>query len=154
MPYEIVGRLVYSDSRMTILDPNKYLRVYNHLLDDNENLQILLGCILKKFIRLTTDCPAEIHPTIKNLTGSYIAAKNKLEGNNFICDNYESRLKMEINLATISPTVEEVESLLAELVELGFAYSVEVSTEGDNEIGYYPTELFLSLDDNFTVEEF
>ena len=150
MPYEIVGRLVYSDSRMTILDPNKYLRVYNHLLDNNENLQILLGCILKKFIRIT-DGPAEIHPTIKNLTGSYIAAKN----NNFMGDNYESRLKMEINLATNSPkAVEEVESLLAELVELGFAYSVEVSTEGENEIGYYPTELFLSLDDNFTVEEF
>lgn len=153
----------------TIFDPRKNLTIKHPLLKTQE--EILMGVILKKFIRLDTDFAEESGSSLNEVTGAFIFAGKRKEDPDFEKGlNYIEKLAFEIELAENNPEIVSwVEETLQDLESLGFVrsgefYFEEVESEEsptlttpeevEPEEWFIPTDLLLSIWPSLQIEEF
>ena len=154
----------------TTFDPRKNLVLKHPLLETPEE-EILMGVVLKKFIRLDTDFAEESGLSLDEVTGAFIFAGKRKEDSNFEKDlSYIEKLAFEINLAEKNPEIVSwVKETLRNLDNLGFIRSGEFYFEGvedeesptltaseetEPEEWFIPTDLLLSLWPALQIEEF
>lgn len=154
----------------TIFDPRKNL-VLKHPLIETPEGEILMGVVLKKFIRLDTDFAEESGLSLDEVTGAFIFAGKRKEDSNFEKDlSYIEKLASEINLAEKNPEIVSwVKETLRNLDNLGFIRSGKFYFEGvedgesptstapeevKSEKWFIPTDLLLSFWPALQIEEF
>lgn len=125
-----------------ILNPNKCLRVVGPLLESTR-LEIVLGVIVKMFIRADSEFVEGEYTTFNNIEKNFEEAWTKLVATT--------------HGLIVSRENEDFENLLDELSTLGFAVWADTDPdESDDAIEVYlPTELFLAhLKSSFEIKEF
>lgn len=154
----------------TIFDPRKSLTMKHPLIETPEG-EILMGVVLKKFIRLDTDFAEESGLSLDEVAGAFILALKRREDPDFDKGlNYIEKLAFEIELAENNPeVVSYVEEALQKLEYLGFIRSGEFSFEGvedeesptstaseetESEEWFIPTDLLLSFWPALQIEEY
>lgn len=158
------------ESEETIFDPRKNLIMKHPLIETPEG-EILMGVILKKFIRLDTDFAEESGLTLEEIAGAFIFALKRKEDPDFEKDlSYIEKLAFEIELAENNPEVVPlVEEILLNFEIFGFIrlrkfYFEEMESEesptlttpeeAKSEEWFIPTDLLLSIWPSLQVEEF
>ena len=154
----------------TIFNPRKNLIMKHPLIETPEG-EILMGVVLKKFIRLDTDFAEESGLSLDEVAGAFILALKRREDPDFDKGlNYIEKLAFEINLAEKNPEIVSwVEETLQNLESLGFIRSGEfyfeeikdeesptltASEETKPEEWFIPTDLLLSIWSALQIEEF
>lgn len=158
------------ESEEIIFDPRKNL-VLKHPLIETPEGEILMGVILKKFIRLDTDFAEESGLSLDEVAGAFILALKRREDPDFDKGlNYIEKLAFEIELAENNPEVVSwTEEVLQNLERLGFIrsgefYFEDIEDEGlpastipdevESEEWFIPTDLLLSILSALQIEEF
>lgn len=125
-----------------ILNPNKCLRITGPLLESTR-LEILLGVIVKMFIRADSEFVEEEYTTFDNIEKNFEEAWTKFNATT--------------HGLIVSRENEGFENLLDELSILGFVILTDMDPDesGDAIEVYLPTELFLAhLKSSFEIKEF
>lgn len=158
------------ESEETIFNPRKNL-VLKHPLIETPEGEILMGVVLKKFIRLDTDFAEESGLSLDEVAGAFILSLKRREDPDFDKGlSYVEKLALEIELAKNNPeVVSYVEEALQKLEYLGFIRSGEFSFEGvedeelptstaseetESEEWFIPTDLLLSFWPALQIEEY
>ena len=154
----------------TTFDPRKNLVLKHPLIETSEG-EILMGLVLKKFIRLDTDFAEESGLSLDEVAGSFILALKRREDPDFDKGlNYIEKLAFEINLAENNPEVVPlVEEILLNFEIFGFirlrGFYFEGVEDGESptstapeevkpEKWFIPTDLLLSFWPALQIEEF
>lgn len=125
-----------------ILNPNKCLRITGPLLESTR-LEILLGVIVKMFIRADSEFVEGEYTTFDNIEKNFEEAWTKFSATT--------------HGLIVSRENEDFENLLDELSMLGFLTQTDTSPDMINDTVeiYLPTELFLAhLKSSFKIKEF